>query len=381
MNWKISGFLLGTLLLSAGLWIFGSAVKTGATLEQSSLDLAKIKLPAGFHIEIFASNVKNARSLALAPSGTVFVGTREAGNVYAITDANQDYKADQVIVLARGLDMPNGVAFRQGSLYVAEVDKIWRYDNIEKLLTSPNKPVLITDQYPDKSHHGWKFISFGPDGKLYVPVGAPCNICESSDEIFGTITRINPDGSGRQIVARGVRNTVGFTWSPTDQALWFTDNGGDNLGDDLPACEVNRAPQAGLHFGYPYCHQGDYPDPGLGKKKPCSSFIPPARKLGAHVAPLGIEFYTGTQFPQVYHGQLFVAEHGSWNRSKKIGYRVSVLKVNDKQQVTSYEPFATGWLQGERDWGRPVDIEWLPDGSMLLSDDEADVIYRIYYRR
>lgn len=277
--------------------------------------------------------------------------------------------------------MPNGVAFRQGSLYVAEVDKIWRYDNIEKLLTSPNKPVLITDQYPDKSHHGWKFISFGPDGKLYVPVGAPCNICESSDEIFGTITRINPDGSGRQIVARGVRNTVGFTWSPTDQALWFTDNGGDNLGDDLPACEVNRAPQAGLHFGYPYCHQGDYPDPGLGKKQPCSSFIPPARKLGAHVAPLGIEFYTGTQFPQVYHGQLFVAEHGSWNRSKKIGYRVSVLKVNDKQQVTSYEPFATGWLQGERDWGRPVDIEWLPDGSMLLSDDEADVIYRIYYRR
>lgn len=380
MNRKITGLWLSTLLLIGGIATFGSVGKP-ETANQNTADLAKIKLPVGFHIEIFASNVKNARSLALAPSGTVFVGTREAGNVYAVTDANRDYKADQVIVLARGLDMPNGVAFRQGSLYVAEVDKIWRYDNIEKLLSSPNKPVLITDQYPNKSHHGWKFISFGPDGKLYVPVGAPCNICESADEIFGTITRINPDGSGREIVARGVRNTVGFTWSPKDQALWFTDNGGDNLGDDLPACEVNRAPQAGLHFGYPYCHQGDYPDPNLGKKHPCTSFTPPARKLGAHVAPLGIEFYTGVQFPPVYQGQLFVAEHGSWNRSKKIGYRVSVLKINDKQQVTSYEPFAYGWLQGERDWGRPVDIEWLPDGSMLLSDDEADVIYRIYYRK
>ncbi len=339
--------------------------------------LATIRLPPGFTIEVYAEDLENARSMELTPAGTLFVGTRGKGNVYALQDEDRDFKAEKRWTIASGLHMPNGVAFRDGDLYLAEVSRIWRFPNIESHLEKPVKEILV-DTYPDKDHHGWKYIAFGPDGHLYVPVGAPCNICESADEIFATITRINLSTKRREIVHRGIRNTVGFDWHPVTKELWFSDNGGDWLGDDMPACEINHAPKDGMHFGFPYCHQGDFPDPKLGKKGDCEMYTPPARKLGAHVAPLGIEFYTGTMFPETYHHQLFVAEHGSWNRSIPVGYRVMLVRI-DGDKVTSYEPFADGWLQNGKVLGRPVDIELLPDGSMLVSDDYANKIYRISY--
>lgn len=348
--------------------------------SNSPLPLERIELPAGFQIDIYADKVKNARSMDLSPNGTLFVGTRGEGKVYAVRDTNGDYRADQVYTLAEDLQMPNGVAFRDGSLYVAEVSRILRYDNIEANLNNPPEPVVVYDEYPTETHHGWKFIAFGPDGKLYVPVGAPCNICKSEDEIFASITRIDPDGSNLEIVQHGVRNTVGFTWHPQTGELWFTDNGRDMMGDEKPYCELNRAPEDGMHFGYPYCHQGDLPDPEFGDQRDCDEFTPPARNLGPHVAPLGVEFYTAQQFPAPYRGSMLIAEHGSWNRSKKIGYRVMMATL-EGNEVTDYKPFAEGWLIKEEDdvWGRPVDIEFLPDGSMLVSDDFADVIYRIAY--
>ncbi len=347
--------------------------------EDRKVELDKLQLPEGFKVEVFAEKVKNARSMTLSPNGTLFVGTRQKGNVYAIIDKDGDHKADKVYTLASGLNMPNGVAFKDGSLYVAEVNRILRFDDIENKLDKPGEPVVVFDKYPTESHHGWKYIAFGPDGKLYVPVGAPCNICKS-DEIYASITRMNPDGSDMEVVQHGVRNTVGFTWHPDNKDLWFTDNGRDWMGDDMPACEVNRAPEDGMHFGYPYCHQGDTPDPEFSTR-PCSDFTAPAQNLGAHVAPLGIEFYTGNTFPDQYKKQIFVAEHGSWNRSKKSGYQISLLSLNDKNEVDSYEPFIKGWMDPQKDsvWGRPVDIEWMPDGSMLISDDYANVIYRVSY--
>ncbi|MBK8704510.1 MAG: sorbosone dehydrogenase family protein [Saprospiraceae bacterium] len=352
-----------------------------ATSSPSSLPLDRIKLPPGFVIDVYANDVKNARSMDLSPNGTLFVGTRDLGSVYAVKDTDGDYVADQVFVLATGLNMPNGVAFRDGDLYVAEVSRILKYEKIESRLDNPPAPVVVYDKYPTETHHGWKFIAFGPDGKLYVPVGAPCNICEPDKEIYASITRINPDGSGLEIVQKGIRNTVGFTWHPDNKELWFTDNGRDWMGDDMPSCELNHAPTDNMHFGYPYCHQGDTPDPEFGSKFPCGKFTPPAQLVGPHVAPLGLEFYTGKQFPASYQKQLFIAEHGSWNRSKKSGYRISMVTL-ENNKVTSFKPFAEGWLMVDKDdvWGRPVDIEFLPDGSMLVSDDFADVIYRIHYK-
>ncbi|RME06510.1 MAG: sorbosone dehydrogenase family protein [Bacteroidetes bacterium] len=342
--------------------------------------LKDIKLPDGFKIDIYAANVPNARAMSLSPSGTLFVGSMGEGKVYAVRDEDGDKKADKVYTIAEGLNMPVGVAFHDGDLYVSALSKIVKLEDIENHLADPQEPVVVYDKFPDKSHHGWKFIAFGPDGKLYVPVGAPCNICEEEDPIFASITRMNPDGSGFEIVQHGIRNTVGFTWHPDTKELWFTDNGRDWMGDDLPACELNHAEKDGLHFGYPYCHQGDLPDPRFGGKRSCDEFVPPAQKLGAHVAPLGLEFYTGSMFPDEYKKQIFIAEHGSWNRSKKSGYRVSLVRL-DGNRAVSYEPFATGWLNEETDeiWGRPVDVELLPDGSMLVSDDYAGAIYRIYY--
>lgn len=353
----------------------------GYAKQFDTLPLEKIVLPEGFSIDVFAANVENARSMALSPKGTLFVGTRGQGDVYAIVDKNQDYKADKVYTIATGLKMPNGVAFRDGDLYVAEVNRILKYENIEKRLDNPPAPIVLNDTYPSETHHGWKYIAFGPDGKLYVPVGAPCNICESEDDIFNTITRINPDGSGREIVQRGIRNTVGFTWHPETGELWFTDNGRDWLGDDSPACELNHAPKDGMHFGYPYCHQGDLPDPKFGEKYPCSDFTPPVQQLGPHSAPLGLEFYTGNQFPDTYKHQVIIAEHGSWNRSTKIGYQLSLVTLEGSKAI-GYQPFAKGWLDETQDepWGRPVDIEQLPDGSILVSDDFANAIYRISYQ-
>jgi len=351
---------------------------TGAS---ASLPLDKIKLPAGFSISVFAE-VDNARSLAVSPNGTIFVGNRNEDKVYAIKDADGDGKADKKWTIASGLNMPNGVAFRNGDLYVAEVNRIHKFSGIESKLDNPGKSQVIYDKYPTEAHHGWKYIAFGPDGKLYVPVGAPCNICESKDPVYASITRMNPDGTGVEVFASGIRNTVGFTWHPTTEQIWFTDNGRDMMGDDIPPCELNTAPKEGLHFGYPYCHGGTIKDDEFGNKRPCSDFVKPAQNLDAHVAPLGLKFYTGKMFPAEYRNQIILAEHGSWNRSKKSGYKLSLVKVDANSKTTSYTPFATGWLDdaSQKVWGRPVDVLLLPDGSMLVSDDQANVIYRIVYK-
>jgi glucose/arabinose dehydrogenase len=344
------------------------------------IPLEKIVLPPGFEIDIFARNVPRARSMTLGAKGTLFVGTRKGGKVYAIRDVDGDNRADEVATIARGLNMPNGVAFREGSLYVACVDRILRFDNIEERLKNPPAPQVINDSLPRDRHHGWKFIRFGPDGYLYVPVGAPCNVCERDDERYASILRFRPSGDFMGVFARGVRNTVGFDWHPETKELWFTDNGRDWMGDDLPPDELNRAPAKELHFGFPYCHGGDISDPEYGDKHSCSEFVSPEMKLGAHVASLGMRFYTGTMFPEKYRRQIFIAEHGSWNRSVPIGYRVTVVHLENNRAV-DYTVFAQGWLQGSRSFGRPVDVLVMPDGSLLVSDDKAGVIYRITYSK
>ncbi|HEY3385777.1 MAG TPA: sorbosone dehydrogenase family protein [Saprospiraceae bacterium] len=351
------------------------------TEYQKTLPLDKIKLPAGFKIEVFAE-VDNARSLAVSPSGTIFVGNRNGDKVYAVKDTDGDFKADKKWVIASGLNMPNGVAFKDGDLYVAEVSRITKYAGIESKLAAPPKPTVVHDKYPTETHHGWKYIAFGPDGKLYVPVGAPCNICDPTEDIYASITTINADGSGREVYAHGVRNTVGFAWHPVTKELWFTDNGRDMMGDDLPPCELNVAPKKDMHFGYPYCHAGTIQDTEFGKKRACNEFNAPVQSLGPHVAPLGLKFYTGAMFPETYRNNVIIAEHGSWNRSKKIGYRLSLVKIQDNRKAAGYETFASGWLDNasQKAWGRPVDVLVLPDGSMLVSDDQANVIYRITYK-
>lgn len=360
--------------------LLGLASATCAQTRGSDLPLGQIRLPPGFSIDVYATGVDNARQMVLSPSGVLFVGSRSAGKVYALVDADKDNRAERVITIASGLNMPSGLAFREGALYVAEISRITRYDGIEKRLDNPPAPVVVNDGLPTERHHGWKFIAFGPDGLLYVPIGAPCNICESRDPRFASITRMKPDGSGQEVFASGVRNTVGFDWHPQAHDLWFTDNGRDMMGDDVPADELNRAPKAGMHFGYPYCHAGDVEDPEFGEKRPCTEFTPPAQKLGPHVAAIGMRFYTGRMFPEEYRNQIFIAEHGSWNRSTPLGYRITVVKVQDGK-ATSYQTFAEGWLQGSKPWGRPADVLVLPDGALLVADDFADVIYRISYSR
>lgn len=361
--------------------VLAAACSPKSKAPDGELPLNTIKLPEGFAIDVYAK-VPDARSMAMSPSGVLYVGNRDGDKVYAVKDTDGDYKVDKTWVIDSGLNQPNGVAFRDGHLYVAEISRILRYENIEATLDSPPDPVVLNDTYPTEAHHGWKYIAFGPDGKLYVPVGAPCNICESKDSIFNTITRINPDGTGREIYATGIRNTVGFTWHPVTNELWFTDNGRDMLGDDIPPCELNRAPEKGMHFGYPYCHAGTIKDPEFGDKHACSEFVPPVQALGPHVAPLGVKFYTGKMFPDTYQNTAFIAEHGSWNRTKKIGYRISMVKVKDNKTSEGYEVFASGWLNDaeQKAWGRPVDVLVLADGSMLVSDDMAGVIYRISYK-
>jgi glucose/arabinose dehydrogenase len=354
------------------------SISTCSARGHAGENLGSIRLPPGFTISLFSGDVPGARSLALSPSGVLYVGTQDAGKVYALVDRNGDGKADHVYTVASGLDTPNGVAWKDGALYVGLISRVLRLDAIDEHLEHPPKPVPVGPTFPSDRSHGWKFIRFGPDGLLYVPVGAPCNICEIKDP-YAAIHRMRVDGSNsRQLFARGVRNTVGFDWQPGTGVLWFTDNGRDWLGDDLPPDELNRAPQAGLHFGYPFCHGGDLADPHFGEGHPCSQYTPPAIKLGAHVASLGMRFYTGTMFPAEYRNQIFIAEHGSWNRSTPVGYRVSLVKVEGDRAV-SYQPFAEGWLGGGRNWGRPVDVQVALDGALLVSDDKAGAIYRIAY--
>lgn len=351
-----------------------------ASVMGADVPLEQIKLPPGFAIELWA-RVDNAREMTLgrtgANGGTLFVGSTQAGKVHAVR-FDGGYKSQAITIVASGIQMPAGVAYKDGSLYVSAVSRILRFDDIEQRLDKPPAPVVVTDKLPTETQHGWKFIAFGPDGKLYVPVGAPCNICEP-DPQHANILRMNADGSGIETFARGIRNTVGFDWQPQTRELWFTENGRDMISDDLPGDELNHAPRAGMNFGYPYCHAGDLPDPQFGAKHPCSAFTAPAQKLGPHVASLGMRFYTGTMFPPRYRNQIFIAEHGSWNRSSKIGYRITLVRLESGKAV-AYEPFATGWLQGETVTGRPSDVLVLPDGSLLVADDYAGAIYRISYR-
>lgn len=358
--------------------IFALFVSCNSDTEPQS---SNIKLPAGFKIEVYASNVPNARSMVLSPTGVLYVGSRNAGNVYALVDNNNDFKVDEMFIVASGLDMPNGIDLKNGDLYVAEVNRIIKFSDIDNSFKNNPSYTVVRDDFPTDRSHGWKFIRFAPDGKLYVPVGAPCNIClkENEDERYASITRMNDDGSELEVFAKGIRNTVGFDWHPATNELWFTDNGKDMLGDNIPPDELNHAPVKGLHFGYPFLHGKNILDPEFGSQGDTSLYTKPAQELGPHVAALGMEFYTGQMFPAAYQNQIFIAEHGSWNRSQKIGYRITLVKLNGNNAV-SYKTFADGWLNGDNVSGRPVDIELLPDGSMLVSDDYADAIYRISYK-
>jgi len=349
-----------------------------------TLPVNTIKLPHGFHIAVYTADLPGARSMTLSDRGTLYVGTRDAGggSVYAIPNANKDTVAHKIYTIIRGLHMPNGVAFKNGTLYVAEISRVVRFDNIESRLANPPDPVVVNDSFPTSEAHGWKFIRFGPDGKLYIPVGMPCNVCLQDDKRFGTILRMNTDGTALEVYASGVRNSVGFDWNPNTKQLWFTDNGRDNLGDNLPPDELNRAPRQGMNFGFPYFHGNGIPDPQFGKGHTMSEFTAPAVELGPHVASLGMRFYTGAMFPKEYQNQIFIAEHGSWNRSIPIGYRVTLVHVQNDTSAAKEEIFAEGWLQSNgRPWGRPVDVQVMSDGALLVSDDYAGAIYRVSYRK
>lgn len=346
----------------------------------ATLPLNQLQLPPGFSISVYAANVDDARSMTLGSKGTVFVGSKEAGKVYALIQDPAHPGRIKVLVIASHLKLPNGVAFKDGALYVAETTRIIKFDKIEERLQNPPAPVVISNELPDGKNHNWHYLKFGADGKLYVSIGAPCNACHSDDLRYATIMRMNPDGSEFEVFASGVRNSVGFDWHPMTHDLWFTDNGRDWLGDNIPPDKLNIASKANMNFGFPYCYGKDVPDPILGEEQPCSSFTLPALELPAHVAALGMTFYRGTMFPPEYQQRIFIAEHGSWNRSSKIGYQVVTVDVKDGVPVNR-KPFVTGWLQRQEEWGRPVDVLQLADGALLVSDDKADVVYKIVYTK
>jgi glucose/arabinose dehydrogenase len=375
--------------LSLGALASGWAVAA----QQADAPLAQLVLPAGFTAEVFAENVENAREMALGPQGTVFVGSRTSDKVHAIVDRNNDHKADRVVVIARGLDSPNGVAIRNGALYVATASRLLRFDDIEKHLDAPPAPVMVRDDLPNpKAGHTWKFIAFGPDDLLYMSIGAPCNVCVSPPMV-SAIVRMKPDGTDMEVFADGVRNSVGFDWHPVTRELWFTDNGRDVLGEDVPDDELNVAWKPGLHFGFPFCHQGDVPDPKFGAERACSTTEAPALKVGPHVAAVGMTFYTGTMFPPSYRNAVIMAQHGSWNRSTPSGYRVMVA-YTEGRRVTGFEPLVDGFLRGANGAaapggrgagaaaiGRPADVLQMPDGSILISDDAGNRLIRVSYGR
>jgi glucose/arabinose dehydrogenase len=376
-----------SLLTAHSLIVLGAGLTAPAPLQAQTPN--QWTVPAGFHVAVFADSVQNARAMTLGPRGTVFVGSMIAGKVYAVVDRNGDHKADRVVVIASGLNQPNGVAMHNGALYVATTSKILRFDDIERHLDSPPAPVVVRDSLPNpNAGHTWKFIAFGPDSLLYMSVGAPCNVC-LSPPLVSTIVRMKPDGSGLEVFAAGVRNSVGFDWHPRTREMWFTDNGRDLLGDDVPSDELDVAWKPGMHFGFPYCHQGDVSDPEFGAQRACSTTEPPVLKLGAHVAALGFTFYTGDMFPASYRNAVIIAEHGSWNRSIPSGYRV-VVAHTDGRRVTSQAPFLDGFMPGgapggrgatRAALGRPVDVLQMPDGSILVSDDTGNRILRVSYQR
>jgi glucose/arabinose dehydrogenase len=339
------------------------------------LPLAKLKVPAGFNVEVYAAGMANARSLAQSDKGTVFVGSRLVDKVYAIV--NKDGKR-QVKVIASGLYRPNGVAFKDGTLYIAELSKVSKIEKIDDVIDNPPKPTMIYDNLPKDEAHGWKFIAIGPDNKLYVPVGQPGNNV-LHDDAHGQIRRINLDGSGAEVYAVGVRNTVGFDWNPATKQLYFTDNSRDWLSETVPEDELNRVTKAGEDFGAPFCYQGNIIDQELGWGKSCSDYTSPVGLMGPHTAALGMRFYTGNMFPKAYKNAIFVARHGSWNKSKKEGGDVVVVKLDKDGKVKSMEPFLTGFLEDNKYVGRPVDVMQLKDGSLLVSDDWNGAVYRITY--
>lgn len=339
------------------------------------LPLDKLAAPTGFRIELFMAGVTNAREMAVSDKGIVYVGSRLVGKVHAIVMRNGKR---ELKVVASGLHRPNGVAVHKGSRYIAEISRISRIDNIDEVLDHPPEPTLVYDDLPKDEAHGWKFIAIGPDEKLYVPIGQPCNNCVPAPT-HGQIRRMNLDGSGVEVVARGVRNSVGFDWRPGSNELYFTDNGRDWLSEDVPEDELNRVTRTGEHFGAPYCYQGNIADSEFGWGRSCSEFTPPVALMGPHSASLGMRFYTGSQFPAEFRGAIFVARHGSWNRSRKFGGDIAVVKLNADGSVKSIAPFITGFIQDNEYVGRPDDVVFLSDGSMLISDDFNGAIYRVSY--
>jgi glucose/arabinose dehydrogenase len=375
-------------------WIF---FITSAPSLAKNLPIERLKLPPHFSISVYANNIKDARGLTIGNEGTVFVGSNTAGNVYAILPNRSHPASDErtVKIIASGLNQPHGVAFHKGALYVATVDQILRYDDIEKHLDDPPVAKIVTDDFPTSlpgapkeyfTRHSMKTIRFSPDGKLYIAIGAPCDACLSQDPRLATIMRMNIDGSEMEIYAKGIRNSVGFDWDPLTHELWFTDNGRDRMGDNMPPDKLDYAPTKGLDFGFPYYHAKDangnpIPDPKYGKQRSPGGITWPALALPAHVAALGMTFYTGKMFPAIYQNQIIIAEHGSWNRSKKVGYRLTLVKLDKNRRPISYEAFITGWEENEKVWGRPVAIDMMPDGSLLVSDDHAGAVYRITYSK
>ena len=358
--------LVAILLLCSALWGWAGATEPA------------FRLPPGFELEVLADGLTGARSMAWGDVGTLFVGTRRDKRVYALRDALSG--SPELFVVADGLKTPNGVAFRDGALYIAEPRRVLVVRDAEASLEQPPKPEVVIDDLPFKNGlHAWKYIAFGPDGRLYVPVGAPCNVCDQDG--FARILSMQADGSDRRVEARGVRNSVGFDWHPDTGELWFTDNGRDMLGDDIPPCELNRMAARDEDFGFPYCHGDTIADPKFGKLGSCDDAVAPVQNLAPHSAPLGMAFYTGDAFPESYRSQVFIAEHGSWNRSKaagKTGYRVTLVRL-DGNRAVAYEPFLEGFLEGDEVLGRPVDVLPAPDGSLLVSDDKRGAIYRIHY--
>jgi glucose/arabinose dehydrogenase len=348
----------------------------------SELPLDKLKVPAGFKVEVWVDGVPEARSLALGDKGMVFVGNRLAKNVYAVID--QGGKREVKVIL-KGLNAPNGIAFDKGTLYVAERNRITRYDGIEDRLDNPPEAKVVVDGLDPQTQpgHFWKFLALGPDGKLYYNVGSPQNITMPA-YFQATISRVDPKSGVVETYAQGVRQSVGFDWNPRTKELWFTDNARDWIDDDTPADKLNVAKHKGEHFGFPYCHQGDILDPEYGKNRSCAEFTPPVMKLGAHVAPLGMRFYTGKMFPAEYQNNIFIARHGSWNRSVKQGYDVYRVALDDEGKVLKAEPFLTGFLVDAKAdppmWGRPVDVLVMKDGALLVSDDYNGILYRISYK-
>src|SRR6266567_2025339 len=351
---------------------------TGKSAKQLPVD--KLKVPAGFEVEVWVDGAPGARSMALGDKGTVFVGTRQLKDVYAVVERGGKREVKTIL---KGLESPNGIVFSKGTLYVAEHHRITRYDGIESRLDNPPEAKIVIDGLDPQQQpgHFWKFLAMGPDGKLYFNVGAPGNIVMPA-YFQAAISRVDPRTGIVENYVQGVRNSVGFDWHPQTKQLWFTNHGRDWISDDMPNDTLHRVSHKGMNFGYPFCHQGDFLDPEFGKGRSCKEFDPPAAKLGAHIAPLGMRFYTGKMFPAEYRDNIFIAMHGSWNRATKQGYNVTRVTL-DANGTAKMQPFLTGFLQDEKAdppmWGRPVDVLQMRDGSLLVSDDQNGIIYRVSY--